>query len=549
MESNFQTRLLSSLSKVLGEENLPDAEFKNASALRGEVYSFQMAYFSGLIIKNIAVSVDSQLKDIIKVREVELAPCNLPGIFFDDNFLRKSAGMYPDILKDFKTVQTIPCQWRSLWVTVDIPKDCKAGSYKIKISMDFEMPPENTRMTKSEEFTLEIIEAALPEQTLTHTEWFHTDCIATRYKVPVWSEEHWALVEKFVKNAADHGINMILTPLFTPPLDTQVGGERPTVQLVDVEKKGDKYGFGFSKLKRWTDMLFRNGAKYIEFSHLFTQWGAEHAPKIIASENGVEKKIFGWETEAAGPEYRNFLAQFLPELRKFIAENKLEKSCVFHISDEPGLQHMESYRKALEGAAPHLEGMTMIDALSNIDFYDSGLVKNPVPSNNHIEPFRERNIKNLWTYYCCGQSQKVPNRFFAMPSARNRILGMILYDYEIAGFLHWGFNFWYSQYSIREIDPYEVTDAGKAFPSGDSFLVYPGQDGPVDSIRHEVMREGLQDMRALQLLESLAGRDEALKILKGDLNGRFSMEEYPRNMEWLLDKREKINQSIRKLIK
>ena len=344
MEVNFQTRLLSSLTKVFGEETLIDSEFKSASALQGEVYSFQMAYYSNAIIKNIAVSVDSPLKEIVRIREVELAPCVVAGNSFDDNFLKKSAGMYPDILNDFEMTQVVPFQWRALWVTVNIPEKYKPGTYKIKIALDFKMPPENVPLNKSEEFTLEIINACLPEQELKHTEWFHTDCIATHYKVKTWGDEHWTLIEKFVKNAAEHGINMILTPLFTPPLDTKVGGERPTVQLVGVEKSGDKYSFDFGKLKRWIDMLFRNNVKYIEFSHLFSQWGAEHAPKIIASENGVEKQIFGWDTDAAGNYYRNFLSQFLPALRIFIKENRLETSCVFHISDEPGIQHMESYK-------------------------------------------------------------------------------------------------------------------------------------------------------------------------------------------------------------
>ena len=38
-------------------------------------------------------------------------------------------------------------------------------------------------------------------------------------------------------NAVAHGVNLLYTPLFTPPLDTQVGGERTTVQLVDVERQ------------------------------------------------------------------------------------------------------------------------------------------------------------------------------------------------------------------------------------------------------------------------------------------------------------------------
>ena len=37
------------------------------------------------------------------------------------------------------------------------------------------------------------------------------------------------------------------------------------------------------------------------------------------------------------------------------------------------------------------------------------------------------------------------NRFIAMPSGRNRVGGFLLYKYGINGFLHWGFNFYYSQ--------------------------------------------------------------------------------------------------------
>ena len=37
---------------------------------------------------------------------------------------------------------------------------------------------------------------------------------------------------------------MLLTPVFTPPLDTTVNGERLTVQLVDVRRDAGVYSFG-----------------------------------------------------------------------------------------------------------------------------------------------------------------------------------------------------------------------------------------------------------------------------------------------------------------
>ena len=124
-----------------------------------------------------------------------------------------------------------------------------------------------------------------------------------------------------------------------------------------------------------------------------------------------------------------------------------------------------------------------------------------------MEPFLERGMEGLWTYYCTGQWKEVSNRFMAMPSARTRILGVQLYLYKISGFLHWGFNFYNSQYSIKHINPYAVTDAGEAFPSGRCIfgLSRRGAGVPEESIRLMLMQQVMQDVRAFETA-GIAGR-------------------------------------------
>ena len=201
---------------------------------------------------------------------------------------------------------------------------------------------------------------------------------------------------------------------------------------------------------------------------------------------------------------------------------------------------------AVELVKPLLEGFPTLEALSSFEFFQKGLVENPVPSNNHIEPF-VGHVRELWTYYCCSQESRVPNRFIAMPSRRNRIMGVLAYVYDLSGFLQWGFNFYYAQYSRKPIDPFACTDAGGAFPAGDSFLVYPGSNGePLDSIRHEVFRDGLQDLRALKLLEQKIGREAVLAFLKQGRTERFTMTDYPRDPEYLLELRPRIYAELAK---
>ena len=185
-----------------------------------------------------------------------------------------------------------------------------------------------------------------------------------------------------------------------------------------------------------------------------------------------------------------------------------------------------------------------MDALSNYDFYAQGLVDHPVPASNHIEPFLAHQVPELWTYYCCSQHRDVSNRFIAMPSCRNRVLGCQLFKYDIAGFLQWGYNFYYSQYSAYPVNPFLTTDAVQAFPSGDAFVVYPGPEGPLPSLRLWVFHEALQDMRAMQLLAERIGKDAVTALIDEGLDAPVTFSAYPHSAAYVLALREKINRRI-----
>ena len=347
------------------------------------------------------------------------------------------------------------------------------------------------------------------------TQWFHCDCLADYYRVPVFSEEHWRIIENFVRTAVENGINTLLTPLFTPPLDTGIGHERPTVQLVGVTKEGDKYSFDYTLLDRWIDMCDRLGVKNLEINHLFTQWGAAAAPKIMATVDGEYRRIFGWDTPASEGEYPVFLRTFLPD---FIAHMKArgdDGRCIFHISDEPNAKNLEQYTASRAVVADLLEGYTTMDALSNIAFWESGVVKTPVVATNHIQPFIDKDVPGLWAYYCCSQSVGVSNRFFAMPGARTRCIGLQFYKHNTAGFLQWGYNFYYNEGSYNYVDPYADSTGQYFVPSGDTYSVYPAPDGTAyESMRLVQFHEGLQDARALALCEQLCGREATLAALE-----------------------------------
>ena len=285
--------------------------------------------------------------------------------------------------------------------------------------------------------------------------------------------------------------------------------------------------------------------EYFEAAHLFTQWGARATPKIMATVDGEYKRIFGWDVAADSAEYRDFLDAYLPALVNELKALGIAERTSFHISDEPGEDHLENYLKAKAMVKKHLQGFAIMDALSNFKFYASGAVEKPVPAINHMDDFLAARVPGLWTYYCVGQHRDVSNMFMAMPSARNRILGVQLFKFDIEGFLQRGYNFYGTQYSDYQVDPYAVTD-GEAFsPSGDSFQVYPGADGcPEESIRMTVTFHALQDRRALRWLEALRGREEALALIDEGLREPVSFTRFPRDAMYLLSLRHRVNRAI-----
>ena len=547
-EIKYEMKLLSSLAKVFQDETpVYRPECLGLSALWGETVSFQAAYTGDFFMRErLDVKVVSPIADHVRVRSVEQVPVGRAtnGIV-DDNYLRTTSGLYPDLLKDIPDGKVIVCsnQWRSLWIDVEVTEDIPAGRYEIEIQLVKE-----EKVVCSSVMKLMVVGTVLPQLDIMHTEWMHADCLADYYHVEVFSEEHWQILENYFHEYVSRDCNMMLVPLFTSPLDTAVGLERTTTQLVEVEVKDGEYFFGFDKVKRWIDLCKSCGIRYFEMSHLFSQWGAKYAPKVVATVNGKEEKIFGWHTPAVG-EYTRFLESFLPQLIEKLREWEIADVTYFHISDEPREEHLETYRAAKESLGNMLDGFHTFDALSSYEFYKHGLVDKPIPGNNEIEEFLEHGLTDMWTYYCTGQFYEVSNRFMSMPSARNRIYGVQLYKYNIIGILHWGYNFYNSQFSIEHINPYEVTDAGNAFPSGDPFLVYPGKDGhPEESIRMMVHYEAMTDLRALKLLESLTSREHVMELIEGELAEPLTFKRYPKSDMYLITLRNRVNREISEIV-
>ena len=266
----------------------------------------------------------------------------------------------------------------------------------------------------------------------------------------------------------------------------------------------------------------------------------------MATVDGEYKQIFGWETDAHGEDYRHFLNVFLSEFIGHMKARGDDARCYYHISDEPTLNNLDSYAKSKESVAELLRGYTIMDAISNYDVLERGLVDTAIPANNHIGPFLQHGVRGLWTYYCCVQSKDVSNRLIAMPSYRNRSIGMQMFKYNIVGFLHWGYNFYQNYHALDAINPTVDLDGNDWVPAGDLCSVYPAQNGEaLESLRLVVFGEALADMRAMQLLERYMPHEKIVAEIETAFGGAVEFDVCATSARQILAVRERINELIK----
>ena len=558
---------LSSLHKVYPDFCPDNYGVGSFGAMRNETISFQFAYKLSSPKAHkcpFYIRVESELP--INTYSVGYVPVLHAEKLQDDE--HRGPGLYPDMLLPKKHDAVIDDErdfwchfqferdeknnliafndcWQSIWFTVNEDgENLKAGKYTVTLKLYSRI---GNKFMGQESVGIEIIDAELPRQKLINTNWFHCDCLADIYNVELFSDRFFEIYEDYIRKGVKNGMNMIFLPAFTPALDTSIGNERMTVQLVKVECNNGEYSFDFSLMKRYIDISRRAGAEYFEHAHLFTQWGATSAPKIMATVNGAEKRIFGWDTDATDKKYIDFLGEYIKAFSKFLKTEKLENKILFHISDEPTPENSTGYTTAKKELGGLLEGYMCGDALSDYSFYESGMVPIPIVSITKVESFYGR-CDNLWCYYTgSSRKKKMSNRLIINSSENNRIIGTQLYSYGIKGFLHWGYNYYYDMLSHGLFDPRTKTDGYYGRP-GASYLVYPDNDGTaIQSIRQKVFYEGINDMRALELLEKLCGRETADEVIKKHF-GTLTFSTLPENPEQLLAFRIEVNALIDKAV-
>lgn len=430
-------------------------------------------------------------------------------------------GFVPDPLFEENALWMRSGETHSFWISLRPVRPVKAGRHTVRICVTGEGDGAPHVLNLRVRVHPVMIR---PRRDFSVIHWFYNDSLLDFHHCDAFDKRYWSVLPNYLRNLAEHGQDTVYVPVFTPPLD---GVKRPTQLLRVTETKPGRYSFDWRDVRKYIATARACGIRRFEWTHLFTQWGARHALRIYHGQ-GLDKRVL-WppETPATGPVYRDFLRQFLPAFARFLRRGNLMDRSFFHLSDEPhDAEQQANYRAARELLRELAPWMRVMDALSDATFARQKLVDTPVCTISGVDEFIGQGMP-VWCYFCCQPRERYLNRMLDDSLAKIRMSGWLFHRWPLKGFLHWGYNFWYAPGSQKRIDPFQTSDGENwpGWPHGDPFLVYPGSDGPLDSIRWEVFAESLQDYALLQSLK-VRRDDRRLARLR-------SFKDFPKTEKWI----------------
>jgi hypothetical protein len=527
-----QLWLESSLQRVFPQTKAGSAKLELLAA-RNSTISFQACVRNERVN---ALRLDGKIEDAndlkAQTRLVGLVPMPhlTPGT---EPAELDGGGMLPGLVPDplYPDAKTLigPQESRSYWITLHIPADAEPGVRELKFKFFVGDLRQEVELPVKLEISPFVIK---PRENFPVTHWWRGEATWDYYKTGMFEDQRWwDLTRDQMQNMYDHGSNVVYVPMFFNRRETF---KRPCQLLIINEPEPGKYEFDWTNVKRFIDMCKEIGFKEFEWPHMWIYWGVENPMRLYKKVGDEYVMLWPPDTKALSDAYITFLKQFLPSFRQFLVDEKIQTGSYFHLSDEPGEgRHVENYkaaRKVLKELAPW---MKVMDALSDIQYGKQGLTDMPIPIVSAAQAYIDAGIPH-WVYYCCGPTGPWLNRFMDTPLAKIRMSGWLFYKLRAQGFLHWGFNYWHAIEQERLIDPFTdaSSDSWPGIPYGDPFMIYPGKDGPIDSIRWEVFAESLQDYAILQTA-GISPEDALLEDIK-------TYAEFPKNKDWIEAKLEQI---------
>mgnify|MGYP000201799616 CR=1 FL=1 len=387
----------------------------------------------------------------------------------------------PDPLLDDASIDLPANTTRALWVDVNVPASTSAGTYRGRIEIhaggrSIPVPIE-----------VRVFGAQVPqERHLKVLQWLHANQLAGAFKVRAWSDQFWPVLEMAAANMAQHRQNIGFV-------------EMDQVMILRGREDGE-WTVDFSLFDRAVETYMAQGVRDGIFAQSLAGRNEWTAPIFnarnfrIIRPDGSTGRFPPPNTRAPSEQFEAFCARFLPILEKHLTEKGWINIYLQSLADEPLAANAAAFRQIGEICRKYAPNIRRCDALRTDRPIDGALdVYVPIlaSGDTNLAFFDQKRQEGaeVWFYTCERPRGGHFNRFVDHPLIKVRLLHWMNWKLKMPGHLHWGYNYWPN-------NPFRTLNMGRPAP-GDCFIVYPYNGRIADSIRHEAMRDGIEDYELL----------------------------------------------------
>ena len=401
--------------------------------------------------------------------------------------LRKPPADYPDPLLECDTLDVPAGKAQALWITVPVPTNVPAGTYRGTLTLTGTV--DGRPVQAQQRLVVKVYPAVVGASRLWVTDWFAMHWPHMQIAPQPDSDDYYALLRRYARNLAEHRHNVALIS----PLGLARYSVGPDGRLT----------IDFSRFDRWVRIFREEGViGRIEGGHIGGRKGGWESEFVVTVQRVEDGQVVSGNVDPASAEADTFYAQFFPALVAHLREKGWRECYLQHLADEPIPTNTASYRAMAALAHKYAPELRIVEACHTKDLV--GAIDVWVPQLNFLHhdfahyQLRQRAGDEVWFYTCVFPQGEYANRFIEQPLIKTRLLHWINFRYGVTGYLHWGYNHWTPD------SPFTHTTRAHGgppyLPAGDPWIVYPGKDGPLDSIRFEAMRDGIADYELLCLL-------------------------------------------------
>lgn len=401
--------------------------------------------------------------------------------------LRAPPADYPDPLLESSSIDVGAGQAQPIWITVPIPTNAAPGTYRgtLKLLATIAGHP----VQAEQRLSVVVFRAVAGPAQLWVTEWYGLQWQHMLIAPEPESDQYYDLLRRYARNMAEHRHNVaLISPLAQAKFTVDASGE---------------LAIDFTRFDRWVEIFQQEGViGRIEGGHIGGRKGGWESAFAVTVHQVQDGRVVSRQADPASSEAHAFYSRFFPALVAHLKYKHWLGCYMQHLADEPIAQNIASYRAMAALARQYAPELRIIEACHTKDL--AGSIDIWVPQLNYLHQdwahyqARQRAGEEVWFYTCVFPQGEYANRFLEQPLIKTRLLHWINSRYGVTGYLHWGYNQWTAD------SPFTHTTrphGGPPYlPAGDPWIVYPGTNGPLDSIRFEAMRDGIADYSLLQTL-------------------------------------------------